>query len=124
MLLVVFAVVGLALAGVGIFGVTSRGVVERTREMGVRLALGSGRRDLWLLVVRQAMRSVLAGLLVGIPATVISARLMSHWLPNVTGADAFAAVPALAVLGLAGFAAAAIPAIRAARVDSMVTLGE
>jgi putative ABC transport system permease protein len=123
-LLVAFAAVGLVLAGVGIFGVTSRGVVERTREMGVRLALGSGRRELWLLVVRQAMKSVLAGLVVGIPATVISARLMSHWLPNVTGADAFAAVPALAVLGLAGFAAAAIPAIRAARVDPMVTLSE
>ena len=123
-LLVAFAAVGLALAGVGIFGVTSRGVVERTREMGVRLALGSGRRDLWLLVVLQAMKSVLAGLVVGIPATVISARLMSHWLPNVTGADAFAAVPALALLGLVGFAAAAIPAIRAARVDPMVTLSE
>ena len=80
------------LAGVGIFfGVTSRGVVERTREMGVRLALSSSRRELWLLVVRQAMKSVLAGLLGGIPATVIAARLMSHWLPNVTGADAFAA---------------------------------
>lgn len=123
-LLVAFAAVGLVLAGVGIFGVTSRGVVERTREMGVRLALGSGRRELWLLVVRQAMKSVLAGLVVGIPASVISARLMSHWLPNVTGADAFAVVPAFAVLGLAGFAAAAIPAIRAARVDPMVTLSE
>lgn len=123
-LLVAFAAVGLMLAGVGIFGVTSRGVVERTREMGVRLALGSGRRELWLLVVRQAMKSVLAGLVVGIPATIVAARLMSHWLPNVTGTDAFAAVPALAVLGVVGFAAAAIPAVRAARVDPMVTLSE
>jgi predicted permease len=123
-LLVLFAAVGLALAGVGIFGVTSRGVVERTREMGVRLALGSGRRALWLLVVRQAMTSVVAGLAIGVPAAAVSARLISHWLPNVTSADAFAAVPALLVLGVAAFLAAALPAIRAARVDPIVTLSE
>jgi ABC-type antimicrobial peptide transport system permease subunit len=123
-LLVVFGAVGLALAGVGIFGVTSRGVVERTREMGIRLALGSGRRALWLLVVRQAMTSVLLGLACGVPAAVVSMRLLSRWLPNVTGADAIAAIPAIAVLGAAGFCAAGIPAYRAARVDPIVTLSD
>jgi putative ABC transport system permease protein len=92
--------------------------------MGIRLALGSGRRALGLLVVRQAMTSVIVGLACGVPAAIVSGKFIAHWLPNVTGADTFAAVPALAVLAGVAFLAAALPAIRAARVDPMVTLSE
>ena len=121
-LLLAFALVGLALAVVGIYGVTSRGVTERTRELGVRLALGSGRAELWRLVLRQALAGVVTGLVVSVPAAVVSLKLLGHWLPNLADVPLATAFPAVGVLAVAGAVAAAVPAIRAARLDPVVAL--
>jgi hypothetical protein len=121
-LLLAFAGLGLALAAVGIYGVTARGVSERTRELGVRLALGSGRAELWRLVLRRALGAVAIGLGSSLPAAALTLRALSHWLPGVAAADPLSAVPAVAVLAVAGFLAAALPALRAARLDPVIAL--
>ena len=121
-LLLAFAGLGLALAAVGIYGVTARGVAERTREMGVRLALGSGRPALWRMVLRQALGSVAVGLALGPPATFLIVRASSHWLPVGSGADLWLAAPATALLAICAFASAAVPAWRAASLDPLEAL--
>jgi predicted permease len=117
-----FAVLGLVLAAVGIYGVTSRGVVERTRELGVRLALGSGRGALWRMVIGQALSAVGVGLLLSAPVAFVAVRGLSHWLENVSAGDALAAVPAVVLLAAIAAAAAAVPAWRASRLDPIDAL--
>jgi ABC-type antimicrobial peptide transport system permease subunit len=117
-----FAVLGLVLAAVGIYGVTSRGVVERTRELGVRLALGSGRGALWRMVIGQALSAVGIGLLLSAPVAFVAIRGLSHWLENVSAGDALAAVPAVVLLAAIAAAAAAVPAWRASRLDPIEAL--
>jgi ABC-type antimicrobial peptide transport system permease subunit len=121
-LLLAFAAVGLALAAIGIYGVTSRGVTERTRELGVRLALGCGRAELWRLVLRQALTAVVVGLAVSVPASVVTLKLLAHWLPDVAEVQLAIAIPAVGVLAVAAVLAAAVPAYRAARLDPVVAL--
>lgn len=117
-----FAVLGLVLAAVGIYGVTSRGVVERTRELGVRLALGSGRGALWRMVIGQALSAVGIGLLLSAPVAFVAIRGLSHWLENVSAGDALAAVPAVVLIAAIAAAAAAVPAWRASRLDPIEAL--
>jgi putative ABC transport system permease protein len=112
-LLVVLGGIGVALAGLGIYGVTSRAVAERTRELGLRLALGATPSSLSRLVVWQAMRAVLGGLAAGVVLAIGAGRAMLTLLPNVERAESWAPLPALLVLALVAFAAAAIPARRA-----------
>ena len=121
-LLLMFAIVGLALAAVGIYGVTSRGVSERTRELGVRLALGSGRAQLWRLVLAQSFAAVAIGLAISVPVSIGTIAVLGHWLPDLSASQAITAMPAVVLLGLAGFVAAAVPALRAARLDPIVAL--
>lgn len=113
---------GLFLASMGIYGTVSYMVVLRTREMGIRIALGAKRRDILGLMLRQGMRPVFAGLLVGICLAVGVSYLLRGVLYGLTGIDgiSFVSVPLL-FLAIALFASY-LPSRRAMRVDPMVAL--
>lgn len=121
-LLAAFAGLGLALAIVGIYGVTARGVEERTREFGIRLALGSGRGQLWRLVIAQALKAVAIGLAVGMALAVLAAVFISRSVVGTSLQDVWLALPAALLLALAGAAAAAAPTMRATRIDPIVAI--
>jgi predicted permease len=121
-LLVVLGALGLALAAVGIFGVTARAVEERSRELGVRLALGATPRGVVLLVMWQALRAVALGLGVGAVLAAAAAQTLLNTLPGLERAEAWTAGPAVALLAAVAAAAAAIPARRAVAVDPTTAL--
>jgi hypothetical protein len=120
--LVGFAVFALLIAGVGLFGVLSYSVALRTREIGVRTALGAQARDIVWLVLRQAAVIALAGMAVGLWISLAASRYVSAFLYGVAPHDAvsFAAVSLLLVL--VTVAACIVPARRAARVDPLQAL--
>lgn len=122
LLLVVFAGVALILAAAGIYGVMSYSVTLRTHELGIRVALGAGRRELTRLVVGHGMLLSLAGVVIGLGAAIALARLVANLLFGVRPADPVALVAGAAVLGVVAFLANYIPARRAARVDAIVAL--
>ena len=121
-LLGTFAVVALTLAAVGIYGLIAFSVAQRTRELGIRIALGALPRDVLLLVMRQGARLALAGILVGSLGAVVSTRWMRSMLFQVDPLDplTFAAVG----VGLAAVAIGATwaPALRAARVSPVTAM--
>ena len=124
LLLGIFAGVALLLAGVGIYGVTSYGVAQRTHEIGIRLALGaSGDRVLRDVVGRGARLTVIA-VVIGLVGAVAMGRLASALLFGVTPIDPTALAGAAVVLGAVSLAACYIPARRASRVDPVVALGQ
>ena len=119
-----FAALGLLLAAIGIYGVLAYSVARRTREIGVRMALGAARRRVVSMVLRDSLAPVVAGSAVGIAAALIATRLMRSMLYGVSPTDptTFAVVTAV-LLGVA-LVASAVPAMRAARVDPIVALRE
>jgi predicted permease len=121
-LLAVFAAGALLLAAVGLYGMLAFGVVRRTREIGVRLALGATRREVLGLVVRQGMTLTLAGLGLGIAGALGTTRLMRGLLYQTEPLDlvTFASVPG--ILAVVALLACYLPARRAARVEPMAAL--
>src|ERR1700723_20049 len=122
LLLSAFAAIALLLTAAGIFGVLSYLVTQRTREMGLRMALGAQPRDVLRVIVGHGMRLVLVGLCIGVAAALVVTRWMSSVLFDVKPSDplTFAAVAVL--LTAVAFLASYIPARRAMRVDPMVAL--
>jgi predicted permease len=117
-----FGVLALILACIGLYGLLSYEVAGRTRELGIRMALGAQRRDLMRLVVRQGLVLVLAGAAVGIGAAIGLTRFMTSMLYNVHPSDPFTFVSVPILFLLVALAACYVPARRAMRVDPMVAL--
>ncbi len=124
LLLGIFAGVALLLAGVGIYGVTSYGVAQRTHEIGIRLALGASSERVLREVVGRGVRLTLVGVAAGIVAAIMMARLAAAVLFAVKPTDPLALALAAAILGGVSVAACVIPARRASRVDPVVALAE
>jgi macrolide transport system ATP-binding/permease protein len=114
--------VALLLALFGVGAVTANAVAQRTREIGIRMALGAQTSDATSLVVRQSMRPVLGGLALGLLAAALVGRAMTSILYGLSGIDPVAFVSAAAFLVAASLVAAWLPARRAARVDPLIAL--
>jgi putative ABC transport system permease protein len=117
-----FAAIGLALAAIGIGGVVSFLVAQRTREIGIRMALGARSHDVLRLVVGEGMMPVAAGAAAGAAAAALATRALRSMLYGVTPLDAVSLVAAPAVLGAVALIACYLPARRAAAVDPLVAL--
>jgi len=113
---------GLLLATVGIFGVMAYGVARRTREIGVRVALGASGRDVIAMVVRDGMRTVAIGLVIGLGLSLIASRLLNGLMFGIDPIDPVACVLIPLAFAAVSLLAAYLPARRAARVDPMTAL--
>jgi putative ABC transport system permease protein len=117
-----FAAIALLLAGLGIYAVLSFAVTQRTREIGVRIALGARFGDVINMVLASGARLFVAGAAIGLMAAVALSRLMSHLLFEVSPGDFLSYASVLIVFAVIAFLACFIPARRAAKVDPIVAL--
>ena len=121
-LMSVFAGLALVLAGVGLYGVVSFSVTQRTHEIGVRMALGARPRDVLRMVVGQGLRHAVLGVAVGLAGALTATRLLRSMLFGIEPNDPLTLVGVAAVLATVALVASYIPARRATRVDPMVAL--
>ena len=122
LLLGIFAAIALLLASVGIYGVMSYSVEQRTREIGIRMALGAERSSVLRLIVGQGARLAASGILVGIAGAFALSRVMAGLLYGVSATDPLTYLALAAVLAAVAVAACAVPARRALLVDPAVAL--
>ena len=122
LLLGAFAAIALLLTAAGVFGVLSYLVTQRTREIGLRMALGAQPKDVLDVIVGHGMRLVLVGLCIGVAGALVVTRWMSSVLFDVKPTDPLTFVVVAALLGIVAFLAAYVPARRAMRMDPMVAL--
>jgi predicted permease len=121
-LTLMFGLVALLLAAVGLYGVTAYSVARRTPEIGVRMALGANRSSVVAMVLREAMLQAGIGLAIGIPVAWMCTRFVQSQLYNVGGHDVVVLAGAVVVLSFAAFAAGLVPAQRAASTDPVKAL--
>jgi predicted permease len=118
----VLAPLCLLVACVGIYGVAAYSASQRTREMGIRMALGAMPRAVVLMVLRENLRTVIAGGAIGIVGAIGFGRLLTSWLYGVTPGDVFSVVAAMSILLATSIAAVWFPARRCSRLDPAITL--
>jgi len=121
-LAIVLGGLALLLAMLGLYGVMAFTVTQRTREIGIRLALGARPRNVQMLMITQGMRLVLLGLLLGVPFSLVVSQTMKRLLFGLSTTDSVTYGVVALLLSLAGLAACWIPARRAAKVDPMIAL--
>ena len=121
-LLAVFAGVAMVLAAIGIYGVIAYSVTQRTREIGIRMALGAQRTQMLQMILRQSLTLVLIGLAIGLCASLGATRVLATLLYGVGANDLSTYALVVLLLGGAALLASYIPARRAMRVDPMVAL--
>lgn len=121
-LLAIFGGIGLVIALVGVYGVTARHVADRTREVGVRLALGGRPHAVWITVASRALSAVGLGAIAGAGASLVAGRAIVRFLPDEAGAPSVAIGVAAAVLLSTSVLAVLVPAWRATRVDPLTIL--
>jgi ABC-type antimicrobial peptide transport system permease subunit len=117
-----FGVLALLLSSVGLYGMLAYSVARRSREIGIRIALGATGAGVVALVVRNGMRLLLVGVALGYPAAWIASRSVSSMLFGLQPADPVTMAAAMALLTAATLAASSLPARRASRVDPLVAL--
>jgi ABC-type antimicrobial peptide transport system permease subunit len=118
----VFALLALVLATIGVYGMISYSVNQRTQEIGVRMALGAGKRDIYRLVIGQGGRSIAIGLTIGLAAAALLTRFLQGLLYGVSAADPLTFVGISLLLVGAGTLSCYLPARRATRVDPVTAL--
>lgn len=117
-----FAAIALLLAGIGLFGLMSYTVSRRTREVGIRMALGSPRRDILQMVLRETLFLTLAGVAIGLPWALAATRLAAHMVFGVSAGDPVTLATVSATLLGVGAIAGYLPARRAMNLDPLVAL--
>jgi putative ABC transport system permease protein len=122
LLLGIFAAIALLLAAIGLYGVIAFGVADRTREIGVRVALGAKRRDVLLLVMQRGMLLTGIGLAIGLMAALALGRVVASLLYGVSPTDSLTLLAVALFLTAVAMLATYLPARRATRVDPMVAL--
>jgi putative ABC transport system permease protein len=121
-LLSIFAAVALVLTIVGLYGVMSYSVVQRTNEIGIRLALGAQSRDVLLMIVKQGSKLIVVGLAIGLAGAFAATRVIASLLFGVTTKDPFTFVAAAVLLAVVALLACYVPAWRATKVDPLEAL--
>ncbi len=121
-LLGVFAAVAMVLAAIGIYGVIAYSVAQRTREIGIRMALGAQRTAMLRMVLRQSLTVVAIGIVIGLMAAFGATRLLASLLYGVGTNDVLTYASVVLLLGAAALLASYIPARRAMKVDPIIAL--
>ena len=122
LLLGIFAALAMVLAAVGIYGVMSYSIAQRTREIGLRIALGAQKSDVLKMILRQGLRFVAAGLAIGLAASFVLTRVMASLLFGISATDPATFVSISLVLIAVALLASYIPAVRAMKIDPMLAL--
>jgi putative ABC transport system permease protein len=114
--------VALVLTIVGLYGVMSYSVVQRTNEIGIRLALGAQSRDVLIMIIKQGSKLIVLGLVIGLAVAFAATRVISSLLFGVTTKDPFTFVAAAVLLAIVALLACYVPAWRATKVDPLEAL--
>jgi ABC-type antimicrobial peptide transport system permease subunit len=118
----IFASIALLIAGFGLFGLMSYAVTLRTREIGIRMAMGSQRRGILQLILREAVLLTLAGIAVGLPCTLAATRLIVHMIFGLSPADPVTLASASLTMLLVGTLAGYLPAFKAMKMNPVTAL--